>query len=127
MIAQYVECGVAVGEGQLGRHGWRCAAETDRCCYPPPLPPHDPTRSAGGADLSLDSALARVRALHRESLGSVREADDTGVWLASGSVLSEVARMVEQLEGSTPALRVKPDKPRPRKLRRPVDVRSGGD
>jgi uncharacterized membrane protein YgaE (UPF0421/DUF939 family) len=80
-----------------------------------------------GEDLSLDSALATVRELHRESLGSVRKADDTGVWLASGSVLSDVARMVEQLEGSTPALRVKPNKPRPRKLRRPGDVRSSGD
>jgi uncharacterized membrane protein YgaE (UPF0421/DUF939 family) len=80
-----------------------------------------------GEDLSLDSALATVRALHRESLGNVREADDTGVWLASGSVLSDVERMVEQLEGSTPALRVKPNKPPSRKLRRPGDRRSAGD
>jgi len=66
-----------------------------------------------GEELNLDSAIASIRESRRESLGSIRKADDTGVWLASGCVLSNIERMVEQLEGSAPALQLTPTKSPP--------------
>lgn len=72
----------------------------------------------GGEQPNLDDALDTVRTWHRESLGRVRQADDTGNWLMSGSVLNDVERMVQQLEGSPPTVNMKPDRPKRYRLLR---------
>ena len=45
-----------------------------------------------------------VRQARRESLRSLRRVDETGSWVVSGAILTEVDRMVQQLEGDAPAL-----------------------
>ncbi len=73
-----------------------------------------------GGGPNLDIALEAVRKAGRDSLGWVRRADDTGIWLASGHILTDVERMVQQLEGSTPALDVPAGDTGPRRpARRP--------
>ena len=61
-----------------------------------------------GDDLNVDAALEAVRQARRESLRSLRRVDQTGSWVVSGAILTEVDRMVQQLEGDAPALSVGP-------------------
>jgi hypothetical protein len=53
---------------------------------------------------NLDATLDAVREARRESLRSLRRVDETGAWVVSGAILTDVDRMVAQLEGDTPAL-----------------------
>ena len=62
----------------------------------------------------VDAALEAVRQARIESLRSLRRVDETGAWVVSGAILTDVDRMVRQLEGDTPALAVPSDAPRPR-------------
>jgi len=55
---------------------------------------------------SVDAALDAVRQARRESLRSLRRVDETGAWVVSGAILTEVDRMVQQLGGDAPALGV---------------------
>ena len=59
-----------------------------------------------GDDPNVDAALDAVRQARRESLRSLRRVDETGSWVVSGSILTEVDRMVQQLGGDAPALEV---------------------
>jgi uncharacterized membrane protein YgaE (UPF0421/DUF939 family) len=59
-----------------------------------------------GDDPSVDAALDAVRQARNESLRSLRRVDETGSWVVSGAILTEVDRMVKQLEGDAPALAV---------------------
>lgn len=52
----------------------------------------------------VQQALARVRDDQVDALTSVRNADDTQVWLLSGPILSDVDRMVDQLCEGAPAV-----------------------
>lgn len=54
----------------------------------------------------LDDAINDIRSERAEALGSVRDLDDTAVWLISGSIISSVDRMLESLDQSAPALKV---------------------
>lgn len=63
----------------------------------------------GDADAKVDSALEAVRQARRESLRSLRRVDETGSWVVSGAILTEVDRMVAQLEGDAPALALAPE------------------
>jgi len=67
-----------------------------------------------GGDPSVDAALESVRQARRESLRSLRRVDETGAWVLSGAILTDVDRMVEQLEGASPALEVPDEVPRRR-------------
>ena len=73
-----------------------------------------------GDDPNVDAALEAVRQARRESLRSLRRVDQTGSWVVSGAILTEVDRMVQQLEGDAPALSVLPadSRRRPHFLRR---------
>ena len=53
---------------------------------------------------SVDAALDAVRQARGESLRSLRRVDQTGAWVVSGAILTEVDRMVQQLGGDAPAL-----------------------
>jgi uncharacterized NAD(P)/FAD-binding protein YdhS len=55
---------------------------------------------------SVDAALDAVREARGESLRSLRRVDETGAWVVSGAILTEVDRMVAQLGGDAPALAV---------------------
>ncbi len=55
---------------------------------------------------SVDAALDAVREARGESLRSLRRVDETGAWVVSGAILTEVDRMVSQLGGDAPALAV---------------------
>jgi hypothetical protein len=37
---------------------------------------------------------------------ALRNADDSGIWLLSGAILSDLSRMVDQQQGEAPALGV---------------------
>lgn len=56
---------------------------------------------------NLDATLDAVREARRESLRSLRRVDETGAWVVSGAILTDVDRMVAQLEGDTPALAIR--------------------
>ena len=60
----------------------------------------------------VDAALEAVRQARHESLRSLRRVDETGAWVVSGAILTDVDRMVRQLEGDTPALGVPTESPR---------------
>ena len=64
---------------------------------------------------SVDAALEAVRQARQESLRSLRRVDETGAWVVSGgdTFLTDVDRMVRQLEGDTPALAVPTESPSP--------------
>jgi hypothetical protein len=62
----------------------------------------------------LDAALDAVRQARRESLRTLRRVDETGSWVVSGAILTEVDRMVAQLEGEAPALALPPEAARRR-------------
>jgi len=62
----------------------------------------------------LDAALDAVRQARRESLRTLRRVDETGSWVVSGAILTEVDRMVAQLEGEAPALALPPETARRR-------------
>lgn len=69
---------------------------------------------------SVDAALDAVRQARGESLRSLRRVDETGAWVVSGAILTEVDRMVAQLGGDAPALAVPSEAPRtPRRRRGP--------
>lgn len=53
---------------------------------------------------ALTGAVADVRDVRADALESVRRADDTGVWLLSGSILNNVDKMIDGLEGRAPGL-----------------------
>ena len=53
---------------------------------------------------NLDAALDAVRQARLQSLRSLRRVDETGAWVLSGAILTDVDRMVRQLEGGSPAL-----------------------
>jgi uncharacterized membrane protein YgaE (UPF0421/DUF939 family) len=57
-----------------------------------------------GDSPSVDPALDAVREARDESLRSLRRVDETGAWVVSGAILTEVDRMMRQLEGDAPAL-----------------------
>ena len=61
---------------------------------------------------SVDAALDAVRQARGESLRSLRRVDETGAWVVSGAILTEVDRMVAQLGGDAPALAVPSGAPR---------------
>ena len=67
-----------------------------------------------GDDPNVDAALDAVRQARRELLRSLRRVDETGSWVVSGSILTEVDRMVQQLGGDAPALAAQPAVPRRR-------------
>ncbi len=67
---------------------------------------------------SVDAALDAVRQARGESLRSLRRVDETGAWVVSGAILTEVDRMVRQLEGDAPALGVPSGVPLARRRRR---------
>jgi hypothetical protein len=67
-----------------------------------------------GDDPNVDAALEAVRQARRESLRTLRRVDQTGSWVVSGAILTEVDRMVSQLGGDAPALAVQPQKPKRR-------------
>jgi len=78
----------------------------------------------GGAP-AVDAALEAIRQARRESLRSLRRVDETGAWVLSGAILTDVDRMVEQLEGASPALEVPNEAQRRRaRLSRPPVRRS---
>lgn len=62
-----------------------------------------------GEDPNLDATLDAVREARRESLRTLRRVDETGSWVVSGSILTEVDRMVQQLGGDAPALSLPPE------------------
>jgi uncharacterized membrane protein YgaE (UPF0421/DUF939 family) len=66
---------------------------------------------------SVDAALDAVRQARGESLRSLRRVDETGAWVVSGAILTEVDRMVSQLGGDAPALAVPSEAPRTRRRR----------
>jgi hypothetical protein len=66
---------------------------------------------------SVDAALDAVRQARGESLRSLRRVDETGAWVVSGAILTEVDRMVAQLGGDAPALAVPSEAPRTRRRR----------
>jgi uncharacterized membrane protein YgaE (UPF0421/DUF939 family) len=66
---------------------------------------------------SVDAALDAVRQARGESLRSLRRVDETGAWVVSGAILTEVDRMVAQLGGDAPALAVPTDSSRTRRRR----------
>jgi uncharacterized membrane protein YgaE (UPF0421/DUF939 family) len=68
-----------------------------------------------GDDPSVDAALDAVRQARNESLRSLRRVDETGSWVVSGAILTEVDRMVKQLGGDAPALAVQSDTVRRRR------------
>lgn len=69
---------------------------------------------------SVDAALDAVRQARGESLRSLRRVDETGAWVVSGAILTEVDRMIAQLGGDAPALAVSSEAPRtPRRRRGP--------
>jgi len=70
-----------------------------------------------GDDPNVDAALEAVRQARRESLRSLRRVDQTGSWVVSGAILTEVDRMVQQLEGDAPALAVRPERSKRRFVR----------
>ena len=70
-----------------------------------------------GDDPNVDAALEAVRQARRESLRSLRRVDQTGSWVVSGAILTEVDRMVQQLGGDAPALSVAPETSKRRLLR----------
>ena len=73
---------------------------------------------------SVDAALDAVRQARGESLRSLRRVDETGAWVVSGAILTEVDRMVAQLGGDAPALAVPSEAPRTcRRRRRSQDGR----
>jgi uncharacterized membrane protein YgaE (UPF0421/DUF939 family) len=82
---------------------------------------HARAEALQGDDPNVDAALEAVRQARRESLRSLRRVDQTGSWVVSGAILTEVDRMVQQLEGDAPALGLKPATPRrrPHLMRRP--------
>ena len=59
----------------------------------------------------LDVALEAVREARRQSLKDLRRVDDTGAWVVSGAILTDVDRMISQLEGDSPALEVAEPRP----------------
>ena len=59
-----------------------------------------------GDDPNVDAALDAVRQARGESLRSLRRVDETGAWVVSGAILTEVDRMVAELGGDAPALAV---------------------
>jgi len=59
-----------------------------------------------GEGPSVDAALDAVRQARRESLRSLRRVDETGAWVVSGAILTDIDRMVQQLEGDSSALEV---------------------
>jgi uncharacterized membrane protein YgaE (UPF0421/DUF939 family) len=67
---------------------------------------------------SVDAALDAVRQARDESLRSLRRVDETGAWVVSGAILTEVDRMVRQLEGDAPALGVTSETGSDRRRRR---------
>ncbi len=67
-----------------------------------------------GDDPNVDAALEAVRQARRESLRSLRRVDQTGSWVVSGAILTEVDRMVQQLGGDAPALGIQPETPKRR-------------
>jgi uncharacterized membrane protein YgaE (UPF0421/DUF939 family) len=73
---------------------------------------------------NVGAALDAVRQARRESLRSLRRVDETGSWVVSGAILTEVDRMVQQLEGDAPALGVQPE---PSGRRRPGRGRGGAE
>jgi uncharacterized membrane protein YgaE (UPF0421/DUF939 family) len=70
-----------------------------------------------GDDPNVDAALEAVRQARRESLRSLRRVDQTGSWVVSGAILTEVDRMVQQLGGDAPALVIAPETSKRRLLR----------
>jgi uncharacterized membrane protein YgaE (UPF0421/DUF939 family) len=70
-----------------------------------------------GDDPNVDAALEAVRQARRESLRSLRRVDQTGSWVVSGAILTEVDRMVQQLGGDAPALAIAPETSKRRLLR----------
>ena len=70
-----------------------------------------------GDDPNVDAALEAVRQARRESLRSLRRVDQTGSWVVSGAILTEVDRMVQQLGGDAPALSIAPETSKRRLLR----------
>jgi uncharacterized membrane protein YgaE (UPF0421/DUF939 family) len=70
---------------------------------------HARAEALQGDDPNVDAALEAVRQARRESLRSLRRVDQTGSWVVSGAILTEVDRMVQQLEGDAPALVLKPE------------------
>jgi uncharacterized membrane protein YgaE (UPF0421/DUF939 family) len=70
-----------------------------------------------GDDPNVDAALDAVRQARRESLRSLRRVDQTGSWVVSGAILTEVDRMVQQLGGDAPALAIAPATNKRRLLR----------
>jgi uncharacterized membrane protein YgaE (UPF0421/DUF939 family) len=54
----------------------------------------------------LDDAIDQIKSDRATSLHSLRQMDDTGMWLLSGSIIADVDRMVTQLEGNSAALTV---------------------
>jgi len=77
---------------------------------------------------TVDATLEAVRQARRESLRSLRRVDETGSWVVSGAILTEVDRMVEQLGGDAPALDVPGKSSRRRTQRsRRWGGRVGGD
>lgn len=75
---------------------------------------HARAEALQGEDPNVDAALEAVRQARRESLRSLRRVDETGSWVVSGAILTEVDRMVQQLEGDAPALDVQPTRSRRR-------------
>ncbi len=63
---------------------------------------------------NLDAALDAVRQARLQSLRSLRRVDETGAWVLSGAILTDVDRMVRQLEGGSPALGAPSGAPRRR-------------
>jgi len=61
-------------------------------------------QSLRGDSQNVDAALDAVRQARRESLRSLRRVDETGSWVVSGAILTEVDRMVQQLGGDAPVL-----------------------
>lgn len=52
----------------------------------------------------LEDVLDEVREVRERSLTNLRSIDDTGAWLLSGSILTDIDRMVDELDHSAPAL-----------------------
>ena len=85
-----------------GRRG--CPPASPRCCRALRSPTGPRAEALQGDDPNVDAALDAVRQARRESLRSLRRVDETGSWVVSGAILTEVDRMVQQLEGDAPAL-----------------------
>lgn len=65
---------------------------------------------------ALRLAVEDVEAAKKSAMREVKSLDDTGVWLLSGSILGEVGKMMDGLEGSAPALQI-PTQEGPRRWR----------